>query len=146
MQTIVLGLGNELLGDEGVGVHAIRLLQREKMPPNTQLLEVGTAILNYMSELEKAGRIIVVDAMNDNGTPGTIYKTSLADCSSSPRIASMHGFDIFRVMSLIGRTYPPPVIVFGIEPAVIGWSMSLSPQVTESMPHLISTLRQELFN
>ena len=52
MQTIILGLGNELLGDEGVGVHAARLLQRLKLPMDTKVIEVGTAILNSVSEWE----------------------------------------------------------------------------------------------
>ena len=74
MQTIILGLGNELLGDEGGGVHAARLLQRLKLPLDTKVIEVGTATLNSVSEWEEADRIIVVDAMKGDGTPGTLYK------------------------------------------------------------------------
>ena len=146
MQTIILGLGNELLGDEGVGVHAARLLQGEDLPLNTKVIEVGTAILNSVSEWEEADRIIVVDAMKGDGTPGTIYKIPLEDCSGSPCIASMHGFDIFRVMSLVGRKQPPPVTVFGVEPGLIKWSMSLSPQVAASLPFLITAVQEELLN
>lgn len=144
MQTIILGLGNELLGDEGVGVHAARLLQGEELPLNTKVVEVGTAILNSISEWEEADRIIVVDAMKGDETPGTIYKIPLEDCSGSPCIASMHGFDIFRVMSLIGRNQTPPVTVFGVEPGLIHWSMSLSPHVAASLPFLISAIKAEI--
>jgi len=144
MHTVILGLGNELLGDEGVGVHAVRLLQRGQLPPDTRVLEVGTALLNCLPALEEAGRVIVVDAMQAEGTPGTIYTIPLEDCSGSPCIASMHGFDIFRVMSLVGRNDPPPVNVFGVEPELIHWSMSLSPRVAASLPHLITALQQEL--
>jgi hydrogenase maturation protease len=144
MQTIILGLGNELLGDEGVGVHAARLLQGVKLPLDAKVIEVGTSILNSLPDWEEAGRIIVVDAMKGDGTPGTIYKIPLEDCSGSPCIASMHGFDIFRVMSLVGRKQPPPVTVFGVEPALIHWSMSLSPQVAASLPFLITAVQEEL--
>jgi len=146
MQTVILGLGNELLGDEGVGVHAARLLQGEKLPLDTKVIEVGTAILNSMSEWEEADRVIVVDAMKGDGAPGTVYKISLDDCSGSSCIASMHGFDIFRVMSLIGRKQLPPVTVFGVEPELIHWSMSLSPYVTASLPFLISAIKEEILN
>ncbi len=146
MQTIILGLGNELLGDEGVGVHAARLLQRVKLPLDTKVIEVGTAILNSVSEWEEADRIIVVDAMKGDGTPGTVYKIPLEDCSGSPCIASMHGFDIFRVMALMGRKQPPPVTVFGVEPGLINWSMSLSPQVVASLPFLITAVQEELMD
>lgn len=144
MQTVILGLGNELLGDEGVGVHTARLLQDEALPSGTKVIEVGTAIVNSMSEWEEADRIIVVDAMKGDGAPGTLYKIPLEDCSGSPCIASMHGFDIFRVMSLTGRKQPPPVTVFGVEPESIHWSMSLSPNVTASLPFLLSAIKEAL--
>lgn len=144
MQTVILGLGNELLGDEGIGVHAARILRGEKFSNDTKVIEVGTAILNSMLEWEEADRVIVVDAMKGDGAPGTVYKISLDDCSGSPCIASMHGFDIFRVMSLIGRKQPPTVTVFGVEPELIQWSMGLSPNVAASLPVLISAIKEEL--
>lgn len=144
MRTLILGLGNELLGDEGVGVHGVRLLQKLTLPIDTVVLEIGTAILDALPELEHAERVIVLDAMKENSRAGTVYKIPLDHCSGSPCIASMHGFDIFRVMALTGRTEPPPVMVFGVEPETIGWSMSLSPSVAESLPYLVEAVLREL--
>lgn len=144
MQTVILGIGNELLGDEGVGVHAARRLNNEILPQQTRAVEVGTAILDTLDELEQADRIIVIDAMQNGNAPGTVYKIPLDECSGSPCIASMHGFDLFRVMALAGRTTPPPVTVFGVEPGVIDWSMELSPPVAASLPHLLDAVRKEL--
>lgn len=145
MQTVILGLGNELLGDEGVGVHAARLLQLEELPDNTQVIEVGTAILDALSVFENADRIIVIDAMKDSMPPGTIYKTTIDQCGGSQCIASMHGFDIFRTMSLAGRRESPEVVVFGIEPEEITWSMELSPGIAESLTPLIDAVKKEIF-
>lgn len=144
MRTLILGLGNELLGDEGVGVHGVRLLQKLALPKDTVVLEIGTAILDALYELEQAERVIVLDAMKENSRAGTVYKIPLDHCSGSPCIASMHGFDIFRVMALTGRAEPPPVMVFGVEPEMIGWSMALSPSVTESLPYLVEAVLQVL--
>lgn len=144
MRTLILGLGNELLGDEGVGVHGVRLLQELALPEDTVALEIGTAILDALPELEHAERVIVLDAMKENSPAGTVYKIPLDHCSGSPCIASMHGFDIFRVMALTGRTEPPPVMVFGVEPEMIGWSMSLSPSVAKSLPYLVEAVLREL--
>lgn len=146
MQTAILGLGNELLGDEGVGVHAVRQLQQEIFPENTEIIEVGTAILDALPAFENAERIIVIDAMKDGMSPGTIYKTPIDQCRGSQCIASMHGFDIFRTMALAGRSDLPPVMVFGVEPEYIGWSMELSDQVAKSLPHLIEAVKQELLD
>ncbi len=144
MQTLVLGLGNELLADEGVGVHAARLLQEERLPETTRVLEVGTSILDALEDLERAERVIVLDAMKGNGSPGDVYKIALADCSGSMTIASMHGFDIFRVMALMGRSAPPRVLVFGVEPEQVNWSMTLTSSVTRSLPCLLEAVRKEL--
>lgn len=143
MQTIILGIGNELLGDEGVGVHAARLLQLENLPGNTRVLEIGTSILDALQDLETAGRVIIVDAMKAGSSPGTVYKVPLESCQGPTCIASMHGFDIFRVMALAGFSRTPPVTVFGVEPALIDWSMELSPAVSQAMPFLLEAVRQE---
>jgi len=144
MPTIVLGLGNELLGDEGVGVHAVRLLQRENLPATIRMLEVGTAVLDAVQELEGAERVIILDAMKADGAPGTVYKIPLEDCQGSTCIASMHGFDIFRVMLLAGSGKIPPVTVFGVEPQRLDWSMELSPPVSLALPALLAAVRLEL--
>ncbi len=146
MQTIILGIGNELLGDEGVGVHAARLLQEEELPERTKVVAVGTAIIDALPVLEYAERVIILDAMKDGRSPGTVYKIPLDECSGSACIASMHGFDIFRVMALAGRSDLPAVMVFGMEPDELGWSMALSPIATKSLPYLIKAVREELGN
>jgi hydrogenase maturation protease len=146
MQTLILGIGNELLGDEGVGVHAARLLRKEKLPKQIKIVEVGTAILEALPDLEQADRVIILDAMKDDQPPGTVYKISLDHCSGASCIASMHGFDIFRVMALAGRSTPPPVMVFGVEPQKIDWSLELSTSVTDSMPFLLDAVRAELID
>jgi len=146
MQTLILGIGNELLGDEGVGVHAARLLLKENLPKQIKIVEVGTAILDALPDLEQADRVIILDAMKDDQPPGTVYKISLDHCSGASCIASMHGFDIFRVMALAGRSTPPPVMVFGVEPQEINWSLDLSTSVTESMPYLLDAVRAELMD
>jgi len=144
METLILGLGNELLADEGVGVHAVRRLQAETLPDKTIIREVGTAILDALDYMSEAERIIVIDAMKAQGTPGTVYKITLADCGGTETIASMHGFDIHRVMALAGRSDHPQVMVFGIEPAKVSWSMQLSEPVAQSLDHLIAAVVQEV--
>jgi hydrogenase maturation protease len=144
LKTLILGMGNEILGDEGVGVHAVRALAAEPLPTGVEVLEVGTAILDVLPALEAPQRLILIDAMQGLGAAGSVYRTILEDCSGSPLIASMHGFDIFRVLALAGREDLPEIVVFGVEPAVIDWSMALSPAVQGAMPHLLKFLREEL--
>jgi hydrogenase maturation protease len=145
MKYLVLGMGNLLLADEGVGVHAVRALQEmECPPPDTEFLEVGTAILDALPALREAEKVIVVDAMKAEGEPGSIYRVPLEQCRKTPFIASLHGFDLSRVIALAGRSDHPEVTVIGVEPGVIGWSMELSPGITAVLPLLLEVVREEM--
>lgn len=144
MQTVIMGLGNELLGDEGVGVHAVRQLKQYHLQEDVELVEVGTAILDSLYFFEHADRILIIDAMKDTSPPGSVYKISLNQCAGNHMICSMHGFDIFRVMALVERSSPPEVLVYGVEPELLEWSMELSDRVAKSIPYLLDAVIDEL--
>jgi hydrogenase maturation protease len=69
-----MGIGNLLMGDDGLRVHAARALTQVELPETVAVLDVGTAFLDILPELEDAERIIVMDAMQAHGEPGTIYR------------------------------------------------------------------------
>ncbi|MEW6599890.1 MAG: hydrogenase maturation protease [Nitrospirota bacterium] len=144
MNTLILGIGNLLLCDEGIGVHAVHALQREGLPPNVIAMEVGTALIDALPEIEKADRIIIIDAMKADHGPGTVYRVPLSKCLKPDCMASMHGFDISRVLFLAGRTSISDVIVIGVEPAQIGWGTEPSPQIRNSIPAVIETVMTEI--
>ncbi len=142
-KTLVLGLGNLLLGDEGVGVHAAQALMEEHFE-DVEIQDTGTAILDALPALERADRVIVMDAMKGHGDPGTIYRIPMDQCTGNSCIGSLHGFDLRSVLTLAGCETPPEVVVLGVEPAVIEWSMALSPSVKSALPVLLETVREEL--
>jgi hydrogenase maturation protease len=144
MRTLILGIGNLLLCDEGVGVHVARALQREQLPENVVTLDVGTAFLDALPEIELADRIIIVDAMQADHTPGTIYRVPFDDCVKPECIASLHGFDLSRVIFLAGRTSPPQAVVIGVEPARIDWGTELSPEIQEMITSVIEAIKTEI--
>lgn len=146
MRTLILGIGNLLLCDEGVGVHAARAIKQENLPGNTITLEVGTAFLDALPEIERADHIIIIDAMKADHAPGTVYRVPLEECVRPQYTASLHGFDISRVMFLAGRTSTADVIVIGVEPARIGWGTELSPQIRKAIPSVIETVKTEIAN
>lgn len=145
MKTLVLGIGNLLLCDEGVGVHVARALQSRDLGPDVCILDVGTSFLEALPDIERADRIIVVDAMQGGERPGTIYRVPFDDCVHPECIASLHGFDLSRVLFLSGRQSPPEVIVIGVEPAVIEWGLDLSKELRRVIPDLIEATECEIF-
>jgi hydrogenase maturation protease len=144
MKTLILGMGNLLLCDEGVGVHIARALQQEALPPNVTVLDVGTAFLDALPAIEKADRIIVVDAMQGGEAPATIYRVPFDDCARPECIASLHGFDFSRTIFLAGRQSTPEVIVIGVEPAQIDWGTELSPELQRALPDAVEAIKSEL--
>ena len=137
MKTLILGMGNLLLGDEGVGVHAAHALaRRDDLGADTQVIDAGTAFLDVLPELETAEKIIIVDAMEAGGTPGSVYRTPFDNCIHPQMLVSLHGFDLSRVLFMAGNQHNPSVTVFGVEPASIKWGMELSPAVRRTMPQL----------
>ncbi len=144
MRTLILGIGNLLLCDEGVGVHVAHALQREDLPPDTVALEVGTAFLDLIPELEGADRIIIVDAMEGGEAPGTIYRVPFEDCVRPECIASLHGFDLSRVLYLAERKTPPEAVVIGVEPERIDWGVEPSATIKRAIPAVIEQIMKEI--
>jgi hydrogenase maturation protease len=150
MKTVILGLGNPLLGDEGVGVHAAHALMEDDElsqnsdPDRPKVLDVGTAVLEALPDLERAERVIILDAVKAGRKPGTLYRMAFSDCARQRCIASVHGFDLSRVLAMARRLDEPEVVVFGVEPALIDWSTDLSPAVASALPQLLKAVRREL--
>lgn len=75
-KTLVLGLGNVLMGDEGVGVYVVRRLEKHTLPAGVECLDGGTGGFTLLEPLENADRIVIIDAANDGNPVGTITRTT----------------------------------------------------------------------
>ncbi len=144
MENLVIGLGNLLLADEGVGVHVAQRLLEDEAPCGAEVLDVGTAVLDAMPAIAAARRVIVVDAMRGGGPPGTIYRVPIEECANPGPIGSVHGFDLTSLLHLVGCEAKQEVVVIGVEPEVIGWSMELSDSVAAALPDVLTSVRREL--
>jgi hydrogenase maturation protease len=82
--------------------------------------------------------------MKAGGQPGSVYRLELQECAQNSCIASMHGFDIRRVCALASRETLPEIIVIGIEPQKVDWSLDLTEQVAQALPHILSAVEREL--
>jgi hydrogenase maturation protease len=144
MNTLILGMGNLLLCDEGVGVHVARSLSRRDLPPNVAVVEAGTAFLDVLPDIEKADRILLIDAMEGGGAPGSVYRVPFDQCQHPDMLASLHGLDLSRVFYMAGNNRSPEVTVFGIEPSRINWGTELSPVVAGILPAVEEAIFKEL--
>lgn len=137
-QPLVLGLGNVLMSDDGLGVHAVRALLDRGMSPD-RCVEVGTAALKAQGLLEEAESVIAIDAIQAGGRPGTLYDMNIDDAALSRR-ETLHDLSIVGVLQLIPADKRPRVRVVGIEPQCLDYGMDLSETVAEAMTPLLTQI------
>jgi hydrogenase maturation protease len=144
---LILGVGNLLLNDEGVGVHIAQKMMTLDLPPGVQVVEGGTDGFGLMHLILEADRLILIDAVKGGGTPGSIYRFNLEDCPPypDPYKTSVHQISILEVIhlaDLIGST--PTTTIIGIEPKSTDMGMALSPEVEARIPKVIELVREEM--
>lgn len=145
---VVLGVGNELLSDEGIGVHVAKELQKENiLPPEVEVLEGGTDGFGLINIITETDRLIVIDSLKGGSEPGTIYKFDIEDAPGTPDLfkTSVHQIGILEVInlsSLIGKT--PETTVIGVEPKCISAGMELSPEIQAKIPRVIELVKEEV--
>jgi hydrogenase maturation protease len=140
VRTLVAGLGNLLLKDDGVGVHAVREL-RKILPRRILAVEVGTAVLDALHLFEWADRIVALDAMKAGGPPGTLYRFGVDDVEYQGTRESLHEAGLVAALGFLeGRR--PEIVILGVEPEVIDFGMNLSPSVEAVLPDLIAAAKE----
>lgn len=138
---LIAGLGNYLLQDDGVGVHAVRALQQTP-PPGVIVAEVGTAVLSALHLFEWAEKILAIDAMQAGGTPGTIYAFGVEDAAGPGMQASLHELNLLAALRFLPRPAKPEILIVGIEPETIDYGLDLSPAVGAALPELTRDVRK----
>jgi len=144
---LILGVGNLLLSDEGIGVHVAQKMMKMDFPPEVQVLEGGTDGFGLMHVLLQADRLILVDAVKGGGPPGSIYRFQIGDCPPFPDTfkTSVHQISILEVINLsglIGST--PQTTIIGVEPKSLEMGMELSPEIEAKIPKVIQLIKEEV--
>lgn len=147
LKIVILGVGNLLLSDEGVGVHVANELVKLELPPGVTVVEGGTDGFRLINVITEADRLIVVDAVKGGGAPGSIYRFDINEVQNCPSgfKTSVHQIGILEVINLsglIGKT--PQTTVIGIEPESLEMGMELSPEVKAKIPRIIELIKEEL--
>jgi hydrogenase maturation protease len=144
MKTLILGVGNYLLRDEGAGVHAVQALENEPLPPGVDLLDGGTGGLHLLGRLQEYDRLILIDAALDSHPPGTLRHIRLQYASDFPPLMSAHEIglhDMMEVMMLCGPT--PEIELLTVSVAdVRELGVELTPPVKAALPEIIRLVKR----
>ena len=148
MGILVLGLGNLLMGDDALGVHAVRRLQeRFVFPEKVRLLDGGTLGLDLLPQLEGVGRLLIVDALEMQREPGTIVRLSGEEVprafAGKLSVHQMGLQDLLAVAELQGHL-PPEIVVWGVQIATIELGLQLSAAVGQALEQVVDAVAAEL--
>lgn len=148
-QTLIVGVGNPLLGDEGIGLHAVRNLSQLPMPPDVDILDCGCDLLNLVSYIDKPKKIIILDAIRAGRKPGQIYRFDFDELETiQTETCSAHQLQTVDALRLLRKVCPClsccEITVIGIEPKVMELSGDLSEEVRESIADLTRLVLEEL--
>ena len=148
MGKFVVGIGNVLLRDEGIGCHVVHALEGIPLP-DVEIIDGGTCP-DVLQLLEDADKLVIVDAVKGGGTPGQIYRFHLEDITLEQKpFLSLHDVglvDSLMLMQLWHIIGIGEAVIIGVEPREINWGLELSPELQEKMPQIIDAILSELNN
>jgi len=146
---MIMGVGNVLLSDEGLGVQFLDYLAKDDLPENVELLEGGTAGLELVHLINEVDFLIIVDAVNAKDEPGAIFRFEPEDIRIMPAQfdVSFHQVGILEVLAManiLGTA--PKTLIFGIQPKNLSMGMELSPEIKDVFPRVKELVLSEIKN
>ena len=148
-QTLIVGVGNRLMGDEGVGPRIVDSLSQLAMSAHVRVLDCGCDLLNLVSHIGKQRNIVVVDAVRAGGKPGQIHRFDFSDFEAiKTKTHSAHQLKIADALKLLKQVYPClagcDITVIGIEPKTIELGTDLSKEVSKGVADLTKQVLEEI--
>jgi hydrogenase maturation protease len=147
-QILILGLGNILLQDEGLGVRAAeRLAARYRLPPDVQLMDGGVMGLDLLPHLEGVSHLLITDAVQTGRPPGSLVRLEGEAIPAALSLKmSMHQVGLQELLALAGfqGTLPERVVLWGLEPASLDWGLELSAPIATQIDALVDAAVGEL--
>ncbi len=145
---LLLGVGNLLLTDEGIGIHAIqRIIDKKMLPEDVEIIDGGTAGLALLYYLEGVDMLVIVDAVETSGPPGTIVRLDGDKIHTYMALkVSPHEITLpdFLAAARLRDLYPKEVVVWGMQPRSLEVGVDLSPDIESRLGILVDYIVQEL--
>jgi len=148
LDILVLGIGNVLLTDEGIGVRALKELERRyTFPDNVELLDGGTAGIELLRHIRNRDYLIIIDAMKCGQEPGTVVRVEGDDVPAAFRTRiSPHqlGLSDLLAAAMLTGELPQNLVLYGVEPVSIDIGLDLTDTVEASLTKLMGAIVDEL--
>ena len=125
----------------------VEAMKKIKLPDNVELLDGGTGAFDLFDVIADRDKAIIIDAVKGGGESGAVYRFGLDDIRMQRQyLTSVHQVSLpdTLAMAKFAGCSPRDVIIYGIEPKEIGWSLELSPKVAAAIPRVVELVLSEL--
>ena len=147
-RTVVIGVGNLLLRDEGVGIHAVQELQKRVLPPDVEVIDAGVAGVGLLDFFSGAQKLVLIDAAEMGLEPGAVVRFTPEDVrfQSGDLKFSTHDVALPEVLALARalNRCPSEVVIIGIQPKEISWGTELTPELQAAVPRIVELVLKEI--
>ena len=144
---VVIGIGNLLLMDEGIGVHTINELEKHDLPESIEIYDGGTGGFKLIDLMQGAARVIFIDAVDTGKAPGsvTIFRAEEVHSIYNKKKYSLHDTDLMEIIKMAEMLGNPPMIeIVGIQPKIINYGTTLSNELAGSMSNIMNTVLRRI--
>ncbi|MDP2846377.1 MAG: hydrogenase maturation protease, partial [Candidatus Methanoperedens sp.] len=147
-KVVVIGVGNLLMGDDGIGIHAVEALRKEKLPSNVAVFSAETRAFDALEYMDGSDKAVIVDAYKKGGVPGSIYRFTFDPAGEIDESMNLSMHDINFVDALrAGRgiyKLPKEIVIIGVEPELLECRLGLSFKLNDAIPRIIEAVKSEL--
>ena len=149
MKILILGLGNPILSDDGVGIKVAQESEKRLKDPQVTVAEASGAGLSLLDSIVGYDQVIIIDAIQTKeGRPGQIYRLEPDDFSFAKYLSSPHQINLVTALELgkrLGLSMPSKVTIFAVEAKdVTNFSEEYTPEVEQAIPEAVEMVLQEL--
>ncbi len=147
-KTRIIGIGNPLMGDDGVGIVVAERLSQVRLPDGVEVIDGGTGGITLLTLMEGAGKVILVDAVATGQKPGTVVRFTPEEVRMEQGQGgglSLHETGLAEVLALgreLGRL-PEEIVIFGVQPESVARRLGLSPPVAGRLDDLLGRVLRE---
>jgi len=146
-ECVVVGIGNPLMGDDGLGIEVAKAVRKLDLGPRVLVLERQTMDISVLDSAKGASKLVIVDAVKSGRPPGSVVKF-IAGAPRSPvlRVPLSHEQNLHDILALARKTGMriPATVVVGVEPADCTPGTGLSAEVTGALPHVLEEVKGEV--
>lgn len=149
VKVLILGVGNPILSDDGIGIHVARELQKREMP-GVDVEELAASGLELLDVVRGYDKVVIIDAIQTTkGKPGELHILEEKDFEKSIHGSSPHGINIATALALgrklVPNEMPKEIVFFAVEAEdLVNVSERLTPKVAKALPRIVEKVRKEL--